>query len=678
MRITIIIDNDFNKINRQQNRYSLEEYPQWKEVLRAYMDQVGSQNVQYEKLPYGYSKFNNGIIIEPWMRDYFSSALYPTKDDGQFSFDDKIGSELKLSPYSRLSFQKEVFWQNPFCTNKKCRTQTSKSSFWEKITSSSPDHAVDLTGEFFFSAIEKHVWLSRPDVMMLLPEPHGHNFEAFKNWFKSQSVLEKMVKKNVYNQWLSNWEYHKKHHHTFHKKVVTANDLGVNVYGWHGGAFSIGIVARKIHLSAQLAGIPSNAIQATMEVSGKKYVGPSAVDMEFTRSCSEAVTIVVMNADCSPYFFTDIPANMRRKKYNIGYWNWELEIFPSGWMSFLESYDEIWVPTMFNKLAIQSSKDYDGTLVKVIPIPQEVEHVDAPQINGDEKNKISQPMLDLPSPLMNLAKKGTSKPFTFMVVFDFGSYVQRKNPAASIRAFLEAFPLSKDPDGEKYQLIMKSHGGTVLELDELQKVAGDDPRIIFLNSAVSEKQNIALHRYQDCHVSLHRSEGYGMNILESMASRVPVIATNYSGNTIFFDVMPDLIGTCSFPIPYKLVELTETYGPYQKGNHWAEADITLAAKAMQKVVHNECQKSGLAKHMQKEVIRNFGFEAIGEKIKDELKDSLPRIIEKTKTHKKRIDKPKVDETKIDKTKIDKTKTDITIHDKTNEKKKRKWSVPSFL
>ena len=37
----------------------------------------------------------------------------------------------------------------------------------------------------------------------------------------------------------------------------------------------------------------------------------------------------------------------------------------------------------------------------------------------------------------------------------------------------------------------------------------------------------------DCYVSLHRSEGFGQTLAETMAIGKPVIATGYSGNLGF-------------------------------------------------------------------------------------------------------------------------------------------------
>jgi hypothetical protein len=52
----------------------------------------------------------------------------------------------------------------------------------------------------------------------------------------------------------------------------------------------------------------------------------------------------------------------------------------------------------------------------------------------------------LPYEMTSLENEG--EPFTFLIVFDFESYKEPKNPVAAIRAFLEALPASIDPSGK--------------------------------------------------------------------------------------------------------------------------------------------------------------------------------------------------------------------------------------
>jgi len=78
----------------------------------------------------------------------------------------------------------------------------------------------------------------------------------------------------------------------------------------------------------------------------------------------------------------------------------------------------------------------------------------------------------------------------------------------------------------------------------------------------------------DCYVSLHRSEGFGLTMAEAMQCGKPVIATGYSGNVDF--MTPET----SYLVPYRLITIDRTHGPYRAGYHWAQPDLDSATDIM--------------------------------------------------------------------------------------------------
>jgi len=623
--ISLLEEYNMDMISRYQNRFTLEDFPHIRDVLLAYTDRLTAHNtMHYRRLPYGYDKYSNGMKINAQERRMYAAAAFPARDITFKAGEDDSVYESTLSCFVRAIFQRDVEWMNPFCASKECLSDTSKITFLQWFVSSTLERPVDLKGALFFTSLEYNVWRSRPDLQAVFTDPTGSSYDGFKAWFNSSSPVEEgMVDSGLREIWRETWKDNIQNDSKYHKQVESSDDIGVNVYGWHAGLFSIGIVAIKMFRAAQAVNLPSNAIEATNAIS-KQYVSEDVLGIEFTRSCNEAVNLVVMNADCTSQFVIDFPQGLRDVKYNIGYWLWELDVFPDFWMPNLKIYDEIWCATDFIKNSIENSDGYDGTPIRVLAIPNETEE------------EIVEKEMEIPLSLKkNLRGSSSSKPFVFLVVFDFVSSEQRKNPGAAIRAFMSAFPLSDDPDGKKHQLIVKTHSGSSEQTANIKTIAKDDPRVIFINALLSDEENRALHNYQDCHVSLHRSEGYGMNILESMAVGIPAIATNYSGNVDFFEAMPKLENKCTFPIPYKLVELEDLYGPYTKGNHWAEADHESAVLAMRTAAEYNCKKQALGREMIKEVKNHFGPEAVGKQMKFLLNEALPRIIAKQEASKLR-------------------------------------------
>ena len=120
--------------------------------------------------------------------------------------------------------------------------------------------------------------------------------------------------------------------------------------------------------------------------------------------------------------------------------------------------------------------------------------------------------------------------FTFLFMFDFFSTLQRKNPLGLIDAFTRAFAPDEGP-----RLLLKTINARFRPeaADELRRRIGERPDIELVDRYLDPRQNAALIARADCYVSLHRSEGFGLTLAESMALGTPVIATGYSGNIDF-------------------------------------------------------------------------------------------------------------------------------------------------
>jgi glycosyltransferase involved in cell wall biosynthesis len=173
-----------------------------------------------------------------------------------------------------------------------------------------------------------------------------------------------------------------------------------------------------------------------------------------------------------------------------------------------------------------------------------------------------------------------SGPFTILVAFNVASNFTRKNPCAAIDAFRRAF--GDDPD---VRLIVKYLNEAAWPDGVRQmKLAADGAANIIMNNEVLDDSGVdALYQSADVVMSLHRAEGLGLTIAEAMMRGLPVIATNWSGNTDFFT--PEV----GIPVGFKLVPIADPQGNYGgPGIHWkkpadavwADADVEEAAAAL--------------------------------------------------------------------------------------------------
>jgi len=118
------------------------------------------------------------------------------------------------------------------------------------------------------------------------------------------------------------------------------------------------------------------------------------------------------------------------------------------------------------------------------------------------------------------------KVFTFLCSFDGKFTVHRKGIIHAINAFKRAFD-----DVDDVALVIKTFDLKPSTQKLLNDYIDNDKRITIKTNFVDTIDEI----YDDvnCYVSLHASEGFGRHIAEAMLRKIPIICTNYGGNTDF-------------------------------------------------------------------------------------------------------------------------------------------------
>ena len=235
---------------------------------------------------------------------------------------------------------------------------------------------------------------------------------------------------------------------------------------------------------------------------------------------------------------------------------WELPRVPGFWVPVLGSMDLVLAPTRFVADAVCVSLPD----VPLILIPQGVD------VPGDIRS--DRERFGLPE---DAVIYGTS--------FAAEAVVERKNPWASIAAFRRAFPTEPD-----VRLVVRASPGDTADprplWDRLMEFAEHDPRVIIPEQKLGYRDVLSLYASLNVYVSLHRAEGLGLGMMESMALGVPVIATGWSGNMDFTTPQNSLL------VDYALVPIdVDPSSPYGQRamstvESWAEADVDDAAAKM--------------------------------------------------------------------------------------------------
>ena len=318
--------------------------------------------------------------------------------------------------------------------------------------------------------------------------------------------------------------------------------LGLNLVGFFRADLGIGESVRCAARAADAAGLPAALVDLRLPC--RNPLGDATFAARLRPENPHAVNVFHVDAPGMRDVDHHHGAGFRRGKYNIGYWAWELPEFPDAWIQYSAYCDEVWAPSRFTAAAIA-----EKVPVPVLVMPHAIAFE---RPTGDFRGKYGLP----------------AGRFLFLVLYDLNSYSARKNPAGALEAFRAA-----GLAGAGAALVIKVHNvaGNEADFEQLRAAAAALPDTTILHQTLTRREVYELEAACDGFVSLHRSEGFGLAVAESMYLGKPVIATDWSGTTDFLDA------TSGCPVHCRLTTLERSHGPYARGQTWAEPDIEHAA-----------------------------------------------------------------------------------------------------
>jgi|APCry1669190288_1035285.scaffolds.fasta_scaffold06822_2 glycosyltransferase involved in cell wall biosynthesis len=176
--------------------------------------------------------------------------------------------------------------------------------------------------------------------------------------------------------------------------------------------------------------------------------------------------------------------------------------------------------------------------------------------------------------------------FRFLVL---GKYEERKGYQQLLQAFQKAFG-----NNPKVKLLLKAD----YFINQNQKQQDFQnfidsfnlQNVKIISGAVAENDLAMLYAYAHAFAFPSRAEGWGLPLIEALASGLPCVTTNYSGHSHFLKSIEGLYGSIDFQlVPIKDPEFM-SYWPASDGNYgqWAEASIDdLATKMLEIYSHYE-------------------------------------------------------------------------------------------
>ncbi len=255
-------------------------------------------------------------------------------------------------------------------------------------------------------------------------------------------------------------------------------------------------------------------------------------------------------ADTMPYI-------LRGARKNVCFGAWELEKAPESFAKLPKYVDAYFAQSRFVESAFRGNVDVP---IYYTPLPLSKAVIQARHMRSHYRKMTND--------------------FRCGFVFSVDSTMTRKNPQAIINAFSRAFA-----DVDSARLILKisvsregdkNHQSFLRFYDEIRK----NPKIDIVQNNMSEIEYIQFLKTFSVYTSLHRSEGFGLTLLEAIGADVPCVTTAYSGNVDF------CVPGNSVLVPYELIDLSpeDYHGQTQR---WADASVEAAAKGLKAMQQGE-------------------------------------------------------------------------------------------
>jgi len=299
----------------------------------------------------------------------------------------------------------------------------------------------------------------------------------------------------------------------------------------------------------------------------------------------------------------------------IAYNVWESTLQPEGYFNKLKEFDELWVPSKWQR-DCTIAQGYDPNKIKIVP-----EGVDVNTFFPEDTSH-------------ELTSDGRFK------FFLAGRWDYRKSIKEIIETFLKTF----DKD-EPVDLIISvdnpfSGDGMKTTEERLEHYGLNDDRIKILHFPPREEY-IKILKSCDAFVSCARSEGWNLPLIEAMACGIPSIYSNCSGQLEFAE---------GKGLPVKIVGEkpvdASTYSHFNDsiGNYY-EPDFNDLGKQMWNVVTNHQHYKQMALEESEIIRKEFNWEHVAEigiKTINEFLEKTPKVEDTNKTIITYFDGPRVE------------------------------------
>lgn len=374
--------------------------------------------------------------------------------------------------------------------------------------------------------------------------------------------------------------------------------FGFNFVGHVSGNFGLGVAARNTLAEMVKLGYPV----AVVDVPGAN--GERGEDMSYSQlqlprgvPLPYGVTLFHMNPieirvllQTKPDWFAG------GRTLNLAVPFWELPRIPVPWEPVLSGMDAVLAPTRFIGEAVHAA--LPG--LPLLDFPQAV-HV--PEDVPPNRARFNIP----------------ERAIVCFIAFHTGSGVARKNPIAALEAYSQAFSADDDvalvvkmtTARPANPLAAREHE---LQVQQIRGLLAAVPNVIIIDEALSYRDVLSLYASCDILLSLHRSEGLGLHLMEAMALSRVVVSTGWSGVTDFLTPENSVeIGYDLVPVsttPPVATSYSEKFVGYDLS--WAEPHVEEAVAALRKLAAEPGLRAALGQKARRDMEARSSMVAEGD------------------------------------------------------------------
>ena len=378
-----------------------------------------------------------------------------------------------------------------------------------------------------------------------------------------------------------------------------------------GGGYSSEAITYAIHLEQTL---PANSFSIVQFAEHEQHAftqGLPAVTRHLLKSAMArprvpAIAICHSTPDVwmpnPKWGWAAVPCPPRNALYTVGRTMYETDRCPASWVSKLNAMDRIWVPTQFHLQTFKQS-GVNSKILKVLP-----EAVDVDFFNPTNHQPLPS-LVRLIHEKKNLGGTTTAPtPFVFLSVF---KWEERKNWKGLLRAYFSEFNTQ-----DNVLLVLKTspfHNDRPIQEDITEYTTSmglqQAPYVVF-GQHIKMSELPSLYATANAFVLPSRGEGWGRPHAEAMAMGLPVLATNWSGNTAFMNA------SNSMPIPVE--RLIERNPGDIEGHLWAEPKIDELQRLMRHCVNNPLAAKEIGRMGRRTMVEEYSPQVVGKLVLEEL------------------------------------------------------------